>query len=152
VNVIIESYDLFKTKFPFSKPVAENKYVSGANNAWDSVYKKNTNTNAGFNNNNNVAWGNNNNNGWGNNNNGWGNNNNNTWGNNVPNNSWGNPNNVASNWGDNANTNNWGQNINNPQKEAKGGMSGIIGGGMSGIIGGGNINTSIDSAKKLVNK
>jgi hypothetical protein len=162
VNVVIECYDIFKSRFPFSKPVIENNNYG--NNAWDSLYNSkkqpiNNNNNYGgsgsFNNtgwgsnpntNANTGWGNNQaNNGWNTNANNWGGSNTNTWGsssgwNTTANNTWGNPpanNPPANNWG---NAGGWGGTA------ATGGM-----GGMGGIMGS-NATSSIASAQKLVGK
>lgn len=159
VNVVIECYDIFKNRFPFSKPVAENPTYS--NNAWDNLYnsKKPTN-NSGLNNNGgwnnpsvnpNSGWGNNNwgsnqPSSWGNNNNNWGGSNNNTWGNN--NNGW-NTNAASTNtWGNQPANNSWGSN------SSWGGTGGAIGGmgGMGGIMASSNVTNSIASAQKLVGK
>jgi hypothetical protein len=144
--VVIECYDILKSRFPFSKVSSENTY--GGNNVWG----KNSNGNYGGGGfiNPNTGPGNN----WnGNNNNAnWGTNNNNNWGNNAGNNGW-ETNNVAwgannantnpSPWGNNSNpwdtnkTNPWGNNNTNPwgannQTGGTGGMGAI--GGMGGII------------------
>lgn len=176
--MVIECYDLFKSKFPFSKPV-ENSY--GAGNAWDALYnsKKPSNNYGGngsfnpppasnnwgspssWNNNTNTNannWGASNQ-GWPNNNtanNGW-NNNNANWNNNNPNpNTWGN-----NNWTEPTNNNNWNSpntvnnNIwgpnpnNNTWGQPVGGMGGM--GGMGGLVGT-NVNGTIASAQKLVGK
>ena len=147
VNVIIECYDMLKTRFPFTKPVSTSN-IYGNGNAWDNLYNKN-NPNYGFNpvnpvntnavnpNNWNANTANNNvSAGWGQTNNvAWGNNN--TWGannanNNVNPNGW-NANNV---WGGNNNNNQWGGNV------PMGGMGGITGNSTSMIL----------SAQKLVAK
>lgn len=141
VNVIIESYDMLKTRFPFSKPTQD---IPGKSSPWDALYNKNQP--AGFNNNNNMGGmgggfsGGNNNNNWGGgnwvqtgNNNTWGANNN-SWGNNNNNNSWGNNNN--NNWG---NPGGWGNN-NKPI------------GGMGSLIGANNSAASIAAGQKLVGK
>ncbi|XP_031505788.1 uncharacterized protein LOC116268129 [Nymphaea colorata] len=166
VNVVIECYDIFKSRFPFSKPIAENPTYS--NNAWDNLYnsKKPTNNNTGgWNNpppvNPNGGWGTNNNTGWGanqqasswgnnNNNTGWGGSNNNTWGSNNNNTGW---NANTNTWGNQSSNSSWGSN-NNTWGAAGGAIGGAIGGmgGMGGIMGSSNVTNTIASAQKLVGK
>ena len=127
VNIVIECYDILKSRFPFNK--IPNEPVYNGNNVWGGVYNNNGNTNpnnfggGGFVPapvNPNSAWGN------GSGSGGWGSNN---WNNPNPSpNNWSNPNNVA--WGGNNNANNWGNNNqwggNNNQMGGMGGMGGII--------------------------
>lgn len=163
---------MFKNRFPFSKPVAENNY---SGNSWDALYnsKKGTgssggNFGGGFNTNPSSTnnWNNPSNppnSGWGNSNAGWSNQqntawnaNNNNWGGN--NNNWGGNNagwagNTSSNWNQPAN-NNWG---NQPANNNWTGSSSNSGwgnpmGGMGGIISSNNPTTNIASAQKLVGK
>lgn len=168
VNVVIECYDMFKNRFPFSKPVAENPNYSG--NAWDALYnaKKGTgssganfggnnnwnnpspppnsgwgNPNAGWANQPSSGWNTNNNSNWGANNNNWGGNNNAGWGGNA-NSNWGNQP-VNSQWGNQPASNNWGGN--NPNS----GWGNAVG-GMGGIMGSSNATANIASAQKLVGK
>lgn len=169
MNVVIECYDMFKNRFPFSKPVAENNNYSG--NAWDALYnaKKGTGSSGGLNNNPNPNnnWSNPSpppNSGWGNPNAGWANQSSSGWNANNGNN-WGGSNNAGwggnttSNWGNQpANNNSWGSQPpsnswgagNNPNSgwgNAVGGM-----GGMGGINNSNNSTANIASAQKLVGK
>jgi hypothetical protein len=163
VNVVIECYDTFKSRFPFSKPI-ENSY---SNNAWDALYvnKPSSNTSANTGgwgaSNNQGSWGNNNNQGWGNSaNTGWNANTNpnSNWSSNNPpsNNAW---TGAQQNWGGNkggwgGNTNTWNDNANtgwgnntNTWGQQVGGM-----GGMGGIMGSSSSVTNIASSQKLVAK
>lgn len=141
VNIIIESYDVLKTRFPFTKPT-ENM-GGGGGNPWDQMYNKggsNQNPGGGFNQNQN------------------------NWGNKQqqPASQW----NQASLWGGNNNNNQinnpWANNGNNQWTQPnKGGMGGIMGGGaamgagmggaMGGAMGGGPA-SAIASGQKLVGK
>ena len=169
--MVIECNDLFKNRFPFSKPVTENNsYNGGSSNAWDTLYNKKNPPPANPVNNYGGGGFVNNNNNWGapnvpasgwnaNNNNSWGNNNNNGWGNNnlsspnVNNGGW-NTNNNNGGWGANtgANTGGWGGNNNNswgaPNNPPIGGMSGLINGGNNAA----NHTNNIASAQKFVGK
>jgi hypothetical protein len=158
VNVVIECYDMFKNRFPFSKPVAEGN----SGNAWDNLYnsKKGTtgttssNFIGGYNNPTNPPnnnWNANSNNGWGSSNPQWGNapqnpgwgGNNNNWGA-SNNNNWGGSNNAG--WGGNTSANTWGSNppannwnnppVNNPPVNNAWGNSNSAWGGVSGGMGG----------------
>lgn len=129
VNIIIQCYDVLKTRFPFTKPVEHNPV---SNNAWDQLYNKNQN-------NNNVGGG------------GFNNPNQNNWGQ-GGNSQW----NKAGNWGGN---NSWGnQNQWGGQQPNKGGMGGIMNpGGMGGMgavggaVGGGAV-AIVASGQKYVGK
>lgn len=123
VNIIIESQDLLRNHFPFTKPKSMNSSQGGSwgnNSPWQNPSTNNSNPSSGWgsnnnsNNSNNTGWVNN----WGsggnnssNNNSGWGNTNvsNPTWGQNQ---GWGSPN----------TNNNWGSNNNQPSGWGSGGI------------------------------
>ena len=48
VNIIIESYDILKTRFPFNKPAENFGGGGGSNNAWDQLYNKTNNNNPNY--------------------------------------------------------------------------------------------------------